>query len=67
MSSSCSKRIKLSSESDSLTTNSVGETSSSSTLSAIENERLQQVAQNADVHFFPSTTALEQTCPILSI
>ena len=59
MSSSCCKRIKLSSESDSLTTNSVGETSSSSTLSAIENERLQQVAQNADVHFFPSTTALE--------
>ena len=59
MSSSCCKRIKLSSESDSLTTNSVGDTSSSSTLSAIENERLQQVAQNADAHFFPSTTALE--------
>ena len=55
MSSSCCKHIKLSSESDSLTTESVGEISSSSTLPATENERLQQVAQNANLYFFPST------------
>ena len=55
MSSSCRKLI---SESDSLITKSVGEISSSSTLSAIENERLQQVAQTG-VHSFPSTTALQ--------